>query len=201
MQNTYSMTDETAPVPSVPAKPVHSIHVEDVLIWPNPVLKEHSIEVVEFNEELAAFCASLMLTMGVNRGYGISAVQIGNLRRIMVCMVDQKPELMINPVINEKSDEKETNWEGCLSVPGYHVLIARPKNVVVTYRNMKNEEVVLNTKTLNRDSNHLTPACIQHEIDHMDGVMFTDGLSELKRNMARTKVKKYLRNKRHAENQ
>jgi len=195
------MTEEAvAAVEKAAEQPVNMIHVEDVVIWPNDILKKKSVEVVDFNEELAAFSASLMLTMGMNRGYGISAVQIGDLRRIMVCMVDQKPELMINPVIMEKTEE-ETNWEGCLSVPGYNVLVTRAKNIVVVYKNMKNEEITLDTKKLNRDINHLTPACIQHEIDHFEGVMFTDGLSELKRNMARTKVKKYLRNKRKAANQ
>lgn len=168
------------------------VNLKKIVIWPDAKLKTVCSPVELFDEELETFCTSLMMTMVVSNGYGIAAPQVGDFRRIAIVRVDGKPLIMINPAIEELQGTNR-NFEGCLSVPSFRALIRRAASVRVTYQDTKALMHALDTSTLDAQMNQLTPACIQHEVEHLDGITFTDHLSELKLSMARKAVKKHSR--------
>ena len=125
-------------------------------------------------------------------GIGLAAPQVGVKKRIVIVDLKENnkssPVIFINPVIIKESRERAVNEEGCLSIPGYYAEVERAKEVDVEWYDLEGEKV---TKTFSG----LFSICIQHEIDHLDGILFIDYLSRLKRRRANEKVKKFQKKK------
>ncbi|MDP8915899.1 MAG: peptide deformylase [Pseudomonadota bacterium] len=153
------------------------------------VLKQVSRPVGEVTEEVRALADDMLETMYAAPGIGLAAVQIGDLRRVVVMDLareeePKQPRVFIDPVITWKSDELFTYEEGCLSIPDIYDSVERPAQVRVSYTTRDGVRVE------DEAAAGLYAVCIQHEIDHCDGVLFIDHLSRLKRERAIAKVKK-----------
>lgn len=146
----------------------------------NKILRTKSAEIKlsgkKSDKKLKKFIEDMKETMMLSDGVGLAAPQAGENIRAIVCLFNQgtKNELiaeMINPVITRVSEEMEVGEEGCLSIPGQFGKVARHAEVTVRYFNLKGEELVLGLKGLNA-------VIVQHEIDHLDGKLFVDRLTE-----------------------
>ena len=147
----------------------------DVRTFGDPVLRQRAREVEEIDGDLARLSERMVETMYEALGVGLAAPQVGVLKRLYTYDVGDGPAVLVNPEIVDSSGEW-TYDEGCLSVPGVHVEIVRPKVVTVQGVDLDGKEVVI-------EGDELMGRLIQHEIDHLDGVLFVDHLSALKRNM------------------
>lgn len=152
------------------------------------VLKRVSEPVAEVDDAVRALADDMLETMYAAPGIGLAAVQIGELKRVVVMDLADKesppdPRVLINPEITWKSDELNTYEEGCLSIPDIYDAVERPARIRVRYLDRDG-------KTVEEEADGLYATCIQHEIDHCDGVLFLDYLSRLKRDRAIAKVKK-----------
>ena len=156
-----------------------------VLSAPDKVLTQKSIDVKEdeFGDGLNSFVNQMIITMKENNGIGLAAIQVGLKRRIIVASIDGKDVALINPKIVSFSDDKSTMEEGCLSVPTILAEITRPESIVVSYIDRDYNQVEERFSGL---ASHI----IQHEIDHLNGKTILSGLSRLKRDIYRRKVKK-----------
>lgn len=151
-----------------------------VLHYPNPILKEKAAIVTKFDNELRDIISRMLLTMKTTKAIGLAATQVGILKRIIVIdtLKSETPAnrfygTLINPIIISES-EKNISGEGCLSFPNKHYLIERYKTISVKFQNPLGEKQ-------ERRFNNLTAACIQHEIDHLNGVTFdTKSVGEIK---------------------
>ncbi len=162
-----------------------------ILVAPHPVLKQKAKPVAQVDARIATLMDDMLETMRHADGIGLAAPQIGVLERVIIVDVHDKdqpsnPLKMANPEIIWASDELELCEEGCLSVPDYYAEVTRPKAVRVRYRDQQNEIQEL-------DAEGMLAICLQHEIDHLDGVLFVDHLSLLKRNMILRKLQKQQR--------
>lgn len=155
--------------------------VREILVYPNPKLKEVSKEVVSFDGALNDLLDDMYETMISSKGVGLAAIQIGVPLRVLIINIHNEEEKqpkentieMINPIIIEK-EGVERCQEGCLSVPGFFEEIERSKYVKVVYFDRNNNECVI------KDDDFLAVA-IQHEIDHLNGKVFIEKLSYIKR--------------------
>ena len=159
-----------------------------ILTAPDPRLKKKSKPVASVDAEVRQLMDDMLETMYEAPGIGLAAPQIGELRRVIVLDIDREdvktgPIVMANPEIIEASDEDATYEEGCLSVPEHYADVARPAAVKVRYRDYDNALVEL-------DAEGLLATCLQHEMDHLDGVLFLDHISALKRNIILRKLVK-----------
>jgi peptide deformylase len=148
------------------------------------VLRKRAEEIGEVDDELRALIRDMFETMYDAEGVGLAGPQVGVLRRVIVVDVRDQgdgPFALVNPVIVEQSRESEKAEEGCLSIPGVSSVVERPLKVVVEGLNEKGERVRV-------EGEGLLARCLQHEVDHLDGVLFIDKLSALKRTML---LKKY----------
>ncbi len=167
--------------------------------YPDPVLTTKAVDVTEFNEDLKILCKNMLYTMYNAPGIGLAAPQIGLSKRIFVIDVDYSreetsegsgeftlgdfnPRIFINPVFKSK-DGEIVYQEGCLSLPGIYENVKRFENIVVEYKNTDGE-----TQELAADE--LLSICIQHENDHLDGIVFIERLSPLKKNFFKKKLMK-----------
>lgn len=162
--------------------------LREILTVPNPVLKQVSQPVAAVDDELRALMDDMLETMYAAPGIGLAAVQIGVPKRVIVMDLaregeDKSPRYYVNPEILWASEETAPYEEGCLSVPEYFDEVERPAKVKLRYLNYQGE-------TVEEDAEGLFAVCIQHEMDHLDGVLFIDHLSRLKREQAVKKVKK-----------
>ena len=162
--------------------------IKNILIEPDPILRKKSEPLENVNEETRKLLDDMLQTMYSAPGIGLAAVQIGILRRIVVIDVskkeeERKPIFLINPEITFKSKETSLFEEGCLSLPGYFAEIERPAKCKVKYLDYNGKQTEL-------DAEGLLSTCIQHEIDHLNGVLFIDYLSKLKKDMIIKKLKK-----------
>ena len=157
---------------------------------PDDVLRKTAKPVTEITPAIRQLLDDMADTMYDAPGIGLAANQIGSLDRLIVmdCGSDDAPELwqMINPEIIWRSDEVSTLEEGCLSIPGENAVVKRPAMVRARYLDIDGAE-----KEMEADG--LLAACIQHEIDHLDGVLFIDHLSRLKKSMIMKRVLKSAR--------
>lgn len=156
-----------------------------IRIFPDPILKETAAPVETFDQPLADLLDNMYETMLHADGIGLAAPQIGESKRIAVIDVTEKREQrieLINPVITG-SEGQVSSEEGCLSIPEYRDKIKRAKSVTVRARNREGEEFEISAEGL-------LAICLQHEIDHLNGVLFVDHLSRLKRELFRRWYKK-----------
>ena len=162
-----------------------------ILTAPDPRLKTISKPVETVDDELRALMDDMLETMYDAPGIGLAAIQIGVPKRVIVMDIagpdDPKaPRYYVNPEIVWASEETAPYEEGCLSIPDIYDEVERPARVKLKYLNYQGEEVV-------EDADGLFAVCIQHEMDHLEGVLFIDHLSRLKRERAVAKVKKQSR--------
>ena len=159
-----------------------------ILTAPDSRLKKKSQLVDAVDDELRRLMDDMLETMYAAPGIGLAAPQVGVLKRLVVLDIDREdvktgPLFLVNPEIIEVSDEDASHEEGCLSVPDHYSEVARPAKVRVRYldRDGKQQEMACEG---------LLSTCVQHEIDHLDGVLFIDHISALKRNMILRKLLK-----------
>ena len=155
---------------------------------PDPVLKKKAAPVALVDDRIRQLLDDMLATMYDAPGIGLAAPQVAVSERIVVMDVgrseeNRQPVCMINPEIIWVSDEDNTYEEGCLSVPEHYAEVVRPKVVKVKYLDRDGHGVELET-------DGLLATVIQHELDHLDGVLFVDHLSSLKRNMIMRKLLK-----------
>ncbi|MCK4938997.1 MAG: peptide deformylase [Rhodospirillaceae bacterium] len=159
-----------------------------ILIAPDPKLKIKAKKVDKVDEETLKLMDDMVETMHSANGIGLAAPQVGALKRVIVVDVsprDEKarPIRMANPEIIWVSEEDELREEGCLSLPEQYAEILRPKNVRVRYVDHENEIREI-------DAEGILSVCVQHEIDHLEGTLFVDYLSALRRKMIIRKLQK-----------
>jgi peptide deformylase len=160
-----------------------------IIIVPNPVLRQKATPVAAVDKRIAAFMDDMLETMYKGNGIGLAANQVGALERVIVVDVSEardgsKAFLMANPEVTW-SDPKETFTynEGCLSIPGHYADVTRPKRIRVSWLDQQG-------KKQETEAEDLFSQCIQHEIDHLDGVLFVDHISKLKRSIILRKMEK-----------
>jgi peptide deformylase len=162
--------------------------VRDILILPDKRLRQKSEAVKTVDKSLRALIDDMFETMYAAPGIGLAAIQIGVARRVVTLDLAKKdepkqPQVLINPEVTWSSDEKATYEEGCLSIPEYYEEVTRPKAVKVKFLD-------LDLKPQEMEAEGLLATCLQHEIDHINGVLFIDHISKLKRGMVMKKFKK-----------
>ena len=165
--------------------------IRPILTVPDPILKLESQPVDAVTDELRALMDDMLETMYDAPGIGLAAIQIGVPKRIIVMDLaregePKQPRYFVNPEILWASDEVKPWEEGCLSVPEYFDEVERPSHVKLKYLDYQGAEVI-------EDAHDLFAVCIQHEMDHLEGVLFIDHLSRLKRDTAVRKVKKLVK--------
>jgi peptide deformylase len=163
-----------------------------ILTVPDPVLKQVSKRVDAVTDETRRLMDDMLETMYAAPGIGLAAVQIGVPLRVIVMDISPEdgpraPRYFVNPEILETVAETQPYEEGCLSVPDFYDTVERPSKVKLRYQNYKGEEVV-------EWAEGMYAVCIQHEMDHLEGTLFIDHLSRLKRQFAINKVKKARKN-------
>ena len=142
-----------------------------IILYPNKILRKKSEEVgEEIDEEIRNLAREMVEIMVKEDGIGLAAPQLGILKRIIVVMTENGPEVFINPVIVKKSKESETMEEGCLCFPGVFLKIKRVKRVEVEVLNLQGEKIRMKTEGL-------VARIFQHEADHLDGILFVDRAS------------------------
>ena len=159
-----------------------------ILHYPDPLLSQESAPVEYIDEQITSLVADMVDTMYAAPGVGLAAPQVGGLKRVIIidCGSKDEPELIraVNPQIVERDGECSEE-EGCLSVPGYYASVKRSSWVKVRYQDMQGHWV-------ERECEGLLAIAFQHEIDHLDGKLFVDRLSSLKKSMFRKKYKRIL---------
>jgi peptide deformylase len=176
-----------------------------IIIFPNPLLKKISEPVQKIDDELKKLMNNMLETMYADKGVGLAAVQVGVLKRVIVMDVsyttdecngdhhhghhhhelyNQKPMFLINPEIVKSSKEQSIYYEGCLSFPEVRADVKRPEMVQVKYLDYNGAEQIL-------EASGLLATCVQHEIDHLNGITFVDHLSKLKREITLKKLQKF----------
>jgi len=176
----------------------------DIFTYPAPVLKKVAAPVTEFNEELKSLCLDMLYTMYQAPGIGLAAPQVGKSIRLFVMDIDYNrekitradatidyelssfnPLIFINPVIENKEGEI-LYQEGCLSVPGIFEDVKRAESIIVKFQDWEGNHHSLEAKDL-------LSVCIQHENDHLDGIVFLERLSLIKKNLL---MKKFMKKKK-----
>ena len=162
--------------------------VKTILTEPNKLLRQVSKSVEKVGDEERALMDDMLDTMYDAPGIGLAAVQIGVPKRIIVMDISRdenkkEPRYFVNPVIKNKNDEKAKYEEGCLSVPNQFAEIERPNECEIEYLDYDEKK-----KLLKADG--LLATCIQHEMDHLEGILFIDYLSKLKKSIIIKKLSK-----------
>ena len=164
--------------------------VKKILTEPNKILREISKPVLNVGVEEQKLMDDMLETMYYANGIGLAAIQVGVPKRIIVIDISkdekkEKPMFFVNPIIKNKNLEKLTYEEGCLSVPDQFAEIERPSKCEVEYLDYNGKSQLLKAEGL-------LATCIQHEMDHLEGILFIDYLSRLKKSMI---IKKLSKNK------
>ena len=162
--------------------------IRPILTVPNPILKQVSKPVDAVTDDIRALMDDMLETMYHAPGIGLAAVQIGEPINVIVMDLardgeDAKPMYFVNPEILEDVEELQPYDEGCLSIPDVYDTVERPERVKITYLDYNGERVT-------EWAEGLYAVCIQHEMDHLKGIVFIDHLSRLKRQRAIKKVQK-----------
>ena len=167
---------------------LNRMSIKPLIILPDPVLRLVSKPVERFDASLKKFSNDMLDTMYDAPGIGLAAIQVGEPIRLVVIDLakedePQAPQVFINPEIVEKSDERAIYEEGCLSIPDYYAEVERSATVKVKYFDLEGKQHEV-------DADGLLATCLQHEIDHLDGVLFIDHISRLKREIVMRKFRK-----------
>ena len=162
--------------------------VRTILTEPNKLLRQVSTIVEKVGNEERKLMDDMLETMYAANGIGLAAIQVGVPKRIIVMDIgkdknNKEPRYFVNPVIKNKDLIKSTYEEGCLSVPNQFAEIDRPKNCEVEYLDYHGKKKLLKAEGL-------LATCIQHEMDHLEGILFIDYLSKLKKSMIIKKLSK-----------
>ena len=162
--------------------------IKPLIILPDPVLRLVSKPVERVDDQLRKLADDMLETMYDAPGIGLAAIQVGEPLRMLVIDLAKEdespaPQLFINPEIVASGDGRSVYEEGCLSIPDYYAEVERPSLVRVKYLDRDGREQQV-------EAEGLLATCLQHEIDHLDGVLFIDHISKLKRDMVVKKFKK-----------
>jgi peptide deformylase len=153
--------------------------IRDIVLLPSPVLRQVSAPVTAVTGKTRALMDDMLATMYKAPGIGLAAIQVGEPLRIITIDTakegeDKKPLFLVNPEIAWSSDEKSDYEEGCLSIPDFYEMVTRPAAVNVRYTDRQGEAREI-------ECSGILATCVQHEIDHLNGVLFIDYISRLKR--------------------
>lgn len=167
--------------------------IKPLVILPDPILRQVSEPVASVDARIKTLARDMFETMYDAPGIGLAAIQVGVPLQMLVIDLSKEdepkmPQVFINPQIVESSDERSVYEEGCLSIPDYYAEVERPASVRVRYIDGSGKE----QETL---AEGLLATCLQHEIDHLNGVLFIDHISKLKRDMVVKKFKKLARDR------
>lgn len=167
--------------------------IKPLIILPDPLLRQVSTSIERVDAELQKLADDMLETMYEAPGIGLAAIQVGVPRRLLVIDVskegeDKQPLVFINPEIIKSSDERSVYEEGCLSIPDYYAEVERPAMVTVKSIDRDGKEQLT-------EADGLLATCLQHEIDHLNGVLFIDHISRLKREMVIKKFTKAAKSK------
>lgn len=157
----------------------------DVLQFPNPRLRKKAVPVTAIDDSIRQLASDMLETMYAENGIGLAATQVNVQKRVVVIDLSEnrdQPMTLINPEILS-SDGTEQMQEGCLSVPGYFDLVERAERIRMRYQDLNGDNIELET-------DGLLAVCVQHEIDHLNGKLFIDYLSPLKRQRLKKKLEK-----------
>ena len=162
--------------------------IKNILTEPNKILRQVSLSVKNFGKEDQVLMDDMLETMYHANGIGLAAIQVGVPKRIIVMDISKNsekknPMYFVNPIIRNKNSNFSTYEEGCLSVPDQFAEIERPSECEVEYLDYNGNKKILN-------ASGLLATCIQHEMDHLEGILFIDYLSKLKRSMIIKKLSK-----------
>jgi peptide deformylase len=166
--------------------------IRDIVLMGDPVLRTEADEVTVFDDELRTLVRDMFETMYHADGIGLAAPQVGLSKRVIVVDLRRHEEeegaepqrvALVNPVVTWSSDETAKQSEGCLSIPGLEEIVQRPVSVRIEGRDADGNDVVV-------EADELYARALQHEIDHIDGILFLDRVSALKRRMLLKKWKK-----------
>jgi peptide deformylase len=162
--------------------------IKPLIILPDPILRQVSKPIETIDGEVKKLADDMLETMYDAPGIGLAAIQIGVARRMLVLDVskegeDKKPLVFINPEIVAATDARSVYEEGCLSIPDYYAEVERPAAITVKHLDRDGKEQVT-------EADGLLATCLQHEIDHLNGVLFIDHISKLKREMVIRKFTK-----------
>ena len=165
----------------------------EVLLYPNPILLQKSEKITQFDKALKELSQNMLKTVKVYKGIGLAAPQIGILKRIFVMQIEEEETkkiqsyICVNPEIKDAEGEIVFE-EGCLSIPNMNEKVTRKKKLTLIYQNLEGKQQQLKAEKLKA-------ICIQHEIDHLNGVLFIHRISPLKRKLLLSKYKKVEQNK------
>lgn len=164
-----------------------------LVILPAPQLRLTSAPIARVDDGVRKLAEDMLETMYAAPGIGLAAVQVGEMNRLITIDVShdedaKEPRVFINPEILWKSEELSVYEEGCLSIPDYYEEVERPAKIRVRYTNLAGEPEEL-------EADGLLATCLQHEIDHLDGVLFIDHISKLKRDRVTKKFVKAAKEK------
>lgn len=167
--------------------------IQPLVLLPDPILREISKPIEHIDSNIQKLADDMLQTMYDAQGIGLAAIQIGVPLRMLVVDISEKetqkePLVVINPEILWLSDERNIYKEGCLSIPEYYAEVERPKQLRIRYRNREG-------KRIETEADDLLATCLQHEIDHLNGCLFIDHISKIKRDMVIRKFKKRAKEK------
>ena len=160
--------------------------IKPLVLLPDPILRKKSEPLERVDGEVQKLADDMLETMYDAPGIGLAAIQVGIPRRLLVidCSKEDEdlaPMVFVNPQVVESSEERSTYEEGCLSIPDYYAEVERPAEVTVEYLDRDGKQQQMR-------ADGLLATCLQHEIDHLNGVLFIDHISKLKRDMV---IKKF----------
>ena len=165
--------------------------IKPLIILPDPLLRQVSTPFEQVDADVKRLAEDMLETMYDAPGIGLAAIQIGVPKRMLVLDVakegeEKNPQVIINPEILTTSEERSTYEEGCLSIPYYYAEVERPASLKVRYIDIDGKEQIA-------DADGIFATCLQHEMDHLNGVLFIDHISRLKREMVIKKFTKLAR--------
>ena len=163
-----------------------------IVTYPNPVLAKKAAPVTEITDEIRALAAEMIELMYADKGIGLAAPQVAESIRLITVDLSgpekrEEPRVFVNPVLSNLEGEVESE-EGCLSVVGYRSTVIRAERLHLSAQDLDGNVVEM-------DADDLMAICLQHEVDHLNGVLFIDKISKLKRTLYERKLKKWLKEK------
>jgi peptide deformylase len=157
----------------------------DIRKFGDPVLKTRAEPVQSFDESLLRLTKDMLATMRDNEGVGLAATQVGRLKRVFVAAIEDDEYIVVNPVLTGISESTETATEGCLSIPGIQVDVERPTAVTISGQDVSG-------KPLQIEASDLLARVLQHEVDHLDGVLILDRTDRESRKAAMREWREHL---------